>query len=179
MRLSFDQLPSPANLARSVRPPDPAAPDLGLLTQDPQAALRSFFFAVDRVTADNPVPIDRLQELGAKALVSPLSDPEAAELGRLKLQALRQGRAVGAVIGFFLKLKPYPMLEEVRARGKLFQPPFGPVLVVDGDSVRSVFERDQEFTVDPYGVEMMKVMSPRHNGGFHTFVLSTDSNPLY
>ena len=53
------------------------------------------------------------------------------------------------------------------------------MLVVDGDSVRDVFERDQEFTVEPYGVEMTKVMSPLHNGGFSTFVLSTDDNAVY
>jgi cytochrome P450 len=97
----------------------------------------------------------------------------------LKAQALRQGRAVAAVIGFFLKLKPYPMLEEVRSRGALFQPAFGPVLVVEGDAVRSVLERDQEFTVDPYGAEMVKVMSPQYNGGFSTFVLSTDDDASY
>ena len=53
------------------------------------------------------------------------------------------------------------------------------MLVVDGDAVRDVLERDQEFTVEPYGVEMMKVMSPRHNGGFSTFILSTDDNAVY
>ena len=53
------------------------------------------------------------------------------------------------------------------------------MLVVDGGLVREVLERDQEFTVEPYGVEMTKVMSPDHNGGFNTFVLSTDDNPVY
>ena len=62
---------------------------------------------------------------------------------------------------------------------KVFQPPFGPVLVVEGDAVRDVLERDQEFSVEPYGVEMMKVMSPAHNGGFSTFILSTDDNAVY
>ncbi len=136
MRLSIAHTSAPAEAATSARSADPATPDLGFLTQDPPAALRSFFATVDRITVDNPVPLGRLQELAASAQVSPLPDAEAAELQRLKLQALRQGRAVGAVIGFFLKLKPYPMLEEVRSRGKLFQPPFGPVLVVDGDTVR-------------------------------------------
>jgi cytochrome P450 len=179
MRLSIAHTHAPVDAATSARSADPATPDLGFLTQDPQAALRSFFVAVDRITADNPVPLGRLQELATSARVSPLPDAEAVELQRIKLQALRQGRAVGAVIGFFLKLKPYPMLEEIRNRGKLFQPPFGPVLVVDGDTVRSLLERDQEFTVDPYGAEMVKVMSPRHNGGFSTFVLSTDDNARY
>ena len=104
---------------------------------------------------------------------------DAQELQSLKLKAVRQGRAVGAVIGFFLKFKPFPMLEEIRRRGAVFQPPFGPVLVVDGAAVRDVLERDQEFTVEPYGVEMMKVMSPAHNGGFSTFILSTDDNAVY
>ena len=83
------------------------------------------------------------------------------------------------MIGFFLKLKPYPMLDEIRKKAKLFQPAFGPVLVVEGDAVRDVLERDQEFTVEPYGVEMMKVMTPSHNGGFTTFILSTDDNAAY
>ena len=66
---------------------------------------------------------------------------------------------MGAVIGFFLKFKPYETLEEIRRRGRFFQPLFGPVLVVEGEAV-NVLERNQEFTVEPYGVEMMKVMSP-------------------
>jgi len=179
MRLSIADTPSPAASVPPVSAADPAAPDLGVLTRDPSAALQSFFATVDRITAANPVAIGRLQELAGKARGAPLTEAESAELQQLKLQALRQGRAVGAAIGFFLKLRPYPMLEEIRARGKLFQPAFGPVLVVDGDTVRSVLERNQEFTVEPYGVEMMKVMSPAHNGGFTTFVLSTDDTPVY
>jgi cytochrome P450 len=158
---------------------DPTAPDLGFLARDFAAALQSFFGTVDRIAADNPVAIGRLQELAGKARTAPLADAETQELQALKGQAIRQGRAVGAVIGFFLKFKPYPALEEIRRKGKVFQPPFGPVLVVDGDTVRDVFERDQEFTVEPYGVEMMKVMTPLHNGGFSTFILSTDDNSLY
>ena len=179
MRLSVADTPLPAASVPPAPAADPAAPALDVLTRDPAAALRSFFATVDRITAANPVAISRLQELAGKAGDSPLSEAESNELQQLKLQALRQGRAVGAVIGFFLKLKPYPMLEEIRARGKLFQPVFGPVLVVDGETVRGVLERDQEFTVEPYGVEMVKVMSPAHNGGFTTFVLSTDDNPVY
>src|SRR4030095_12737563 len=72
-----------------------------------------------------------------------------------------------------------PTLEEIRRKAKLFQPVFGPVLVVDGAAVRDVLERNQEFTVEPYGVEMTKVMSPLHNGGFSTFILSTDDNTVY
>ena len=71
------------------------------------------------------------------------------------------------------------MLAEIRKQGKTYQPLFGPVLVVEGDTVRDVLERDQEFTVEPYGIEMMKVMSPAHNGGFSTFILSTDDNTVY
>jgi hypothetical protein len=158
---------------------DPSAPNLSFLARDPAAALRSFYETIDRIAADNPVAIPRLQELAAKARQSPLTDAESGELQGLKLQALRQGRAVGAVIGFFLKLKPYPMLEEIRQKGIAFQPPFGPVLVVEGAAVRDVLERDQEFTVEPYGVEMTKVMTPAHNGGFSTFVLSTDDTAVY
>ena len=179
MRLS---LPHTAeDRARGTTPaPDPAAPDLSFLTRDFATALRSFFDTIDRITADNPVAIARLQELAGKARLGQLTrGGRGSELQSLKLQALRQGRAVGAVIGFFLKFKPYPTLEEIRRKGKVFQPPFGPVLVVDGASVRDVLERDQEFTVEPYGVEMMKVMSPLHNGGFTTFILSTDDNAVY
>jgi cytochrome P450 len=154
-------------------------PDLSFLARDFATALRSFFDTIDRIAADNPVATARLQELAAKVHIAQGTEAEARELQSLKLQAVRQGRAVGAVIGFFLKFKPYPALEEIRRKGKLFQPPFGPVLVVDGAAVRDVFERDQEFTVDPYGVEMMKVMSPLYNGGFSTFILSTDDNAIY
>ncbi len=178
MRLSFE-LNTEAAVPASPVTPDPAMPDLSFLTRDFGAALRSFFGTIDRIAADNPVATTRLQELGGKARLTQLTQAETQELNGLKVQALRQGRAVGAVIGFFLKFKPYPMLEEIRQRAKLFQPLFGPMLVVDGAAVRDVLERDQEFTVEPYGVEMMKVMSPQHNGGFTTFVLSTDDNALY
>jgi cytochrome P450 len=157
---------------------DPLAPNLGYL-RDVPAALQSFFATAERIAAENPVAATRLFELGGKARTGPLSGEETQELQQLKGQALRQGRAIGAVIGFFLKLKPYPMLEEIRKRGKFYQPLFGPVLVVDGDAVRDVLERDQDFTVEPYGIEMMKVMSPSHNGGFNTFILSTDENAVY
>jgi cytochrome P450 len=160
-------------------PADPTLPDVGFLARETAAALRSFFSTVERVIADNPVPIARLLELAGKARSATLTQADAQELQALKGQAVRQGRAVGAAIGFFLKFKPYPMLEEVRRQGKLFQPAFGPVLVVDGDSVREVLDRNQEFTVEPYGVEMTKVMTPAHNGGFRTFVLSTDDTPIY
>jgi cytochrome P450 len=158
---------------------DPSAPDLSFLTRDVSAALKSFHETIDRIAADNPVAVPRLQELAGKTRLTQLTEGESRELQDLKLQALRQGRAVGAVIGFFLKLKPYPMLEEIRRKGIAFQPPFGPVLVVEGAAVRDVLERDQEFTVEPYGVEMTKVMTPAHNGGFSTFVLSTDDNAVY
>ena len=156
MRLSTEhntEATVPATPATS----DPSAPDLSSLTRDFATALRSFFDTIDRISADNPVAIARLQELAAKARLGKLTDAETQELQLLKVQAVRQGRAVGATIGFFLKFKPYPALEEIRRRTKVFQPPFGPMLVVDGAAVRDVFERDQEFTVDPYGVEMMKV----------------------
>jgi hypothetical protein len=158
---------------------DPAAPDLRFLTGEFATALQSFYGTVERIVTDNPVAAARLQELAVKARAAQISGAEADELQALKTQALRQGRAVGATIGFFLKFKPYPMLEEIRRKEQLFQPLFGPILVVEGAAVRDVFERDQEFTVEPYGVEMRKVMSPQHNGGFSTFVLSTDENGVY
>jgi cytochrome P450 len=178
MRLSVAH-ESEAAASRTIATPDPTAPDLRFLTHDVAAALRSFFDTIDHIQADNPVAVDRLQALAGKARLGQLDTAEAQEIQSLKLKALRQGRAVGAVIGFFLKFKPFPMLEEIRRRGPVFQPAFGPVLVVAGAAVRDVLERDQEFTVDPYGVEMMKVMSPAYNGGFSTFILSTDDNARY
>jgi cytochrome P450 len=177
MRLSIEHNTDAATPVAPVAS-DPTMPDLRRLG-DLATALHSFFDTVTRVTADNPVSIARLQELAGKARLSQLTAAEGQELQELKLRAVRQGKAVGAVIGFFLKLKPYPMLEEIRGTQKLFQPAFGPVLVVDGALVREVLERDQDFTVEPYGVEMMKVMSPTHNGGFTTFILSTDDNAVY
>jgi cytochrome P450 len=175
MRLSFEHNTEAATHRAA---PDPSAPDLGFL-RDTAAALQSFFSTVDRAIADNPVAVPRLMELAGKARSASLTEAETQELQSLKAEAARQGKAVGAVIGFFLKLKPYPMLDEIRRKGSVFQPPFGPVLVVGADSVREVLERDQEFTVDPYGVEMTKVMTPTHNGGFSTFVLSTDDTNVY
>ena len=165
---------------RAVAPvADPTRPDLTFLTRDLVAALRSFSETLEVALAANPVATSRLQELAGKARAGSLTAPETHELETLKSHAIRQGRAVGAVIGFFLKFKPYETLAEIRAKGKLFQPAFGPVLVVDGDAVREVLERHEDFTVDPYGVEMRKVMSPAHNGGFSTFILSTDDTAVY
>jgi cytochrome P450 len=178
MRLSIEYNTA-ATVSTARTAADPSIPDVAFLTADPAAALQSFFTTVDRILADNPVAAPRLLELTGKMRAGPLTPDETQELQALGLQAVRQGRAVGAVIGFFLKLKPYPMLAEIRESSKLFQPIFGPVLVVDGATVREVLERDQEFTVEPYGVEMTKVMTPAHNGGFSTFVLSTDKNDVY
>jgi len=176
MRLSFEHN---TDAATTRVEPDSSTPDVGVLTRDPAAALQSFFTTVDRVIADNPVATSRLMELAGKARSASLTETETQELQSLKAQAARQGKAVGAVIGFFLKLKPYPMLGEIRRTRSVFQPPYGPVLVVDAGSVREVLERDQEFTVEPYGTEMTKVMTPAHNGGFSTFVLSTDDTTVY
>ena len=129
--------PAPAASATPAPSADPAAPDLGFLTQDPGCGVALLF---RHRRSDHRRRIRwrsaACRSSPARRAASPLTEAESAELQQLKLQALRQGRAVGAVIGFFLKLKPYPMLEEIRSRGKLFQPAFGPVLVVDGDTVR-------------------------------------------
>src|SRR5262245_20194700 len=121
MRLSIEQHTDTAAAAAAV-PADPTAPDISFLLKEPAAALQSFFSTIDRIISANPVPIARLQERAAKARLGQMSASEGQELESLKLQAARQGRAVGAVIGFFLKLKPYPMLEEVRNKMKVFQP---------------------------------------------------------
>jgi Cytochrome P450 len=154
---------------------DPSTPDLSFLINEFPTALQSFFATIDRIVAANPVDVPRLLVLVGLERIGALPPHQTAELQTLKGQALRQGKAVGAVIGFFLKFKPYPMLAEIRQKSKVFQPLFGPLLVVDGATVREVFERHDEFTVEPYGVEMKKVMSPTYNGGFDTFVLSTDA----
>jgi hypothetical protein len=167
-----------ANTRPATPQADPTAPNLAALGNLPEA-LRSFFATVERLVADNPVAVPRLQQLAAKAAAAPLVDAEQRELAALKLDAVRQAKAVGAAIGFFLRFRPHSMFDEIRRKGKVFQPAFGPVLVVEGHAVRNVLERNQEFTVEPYGVEMIKVMSPQHNGGFTTFILSTDDNGVY
>lgn len=169
---------SPREAAAPAGTQDPTAPNLACLA-DLQGALRSFFATVDRLAADNPVPLARLQALAVKAAGGAATADEQQELLALKAAAVRQGRAVGAAMGFFLRFAPTTMLDEVRARTPVFQPAFGPVLVVGGDAVRNVLARNQEFTVEPYGAEMIKTMSPAHNGGFTTFILSTDDTALY
>src|SRR5258705_10984955 len=98
--------------------PDAAAPDLSFLTRDFATALRSFYATIERIVTDNPVAPARLQELAGKARLGQLSEAESQELLSLKTQAVRQGRAVRAAIGFFLKFKPYPALEEIRRKEK-------------------------------------------------------------
>lgn len=160
-------------------PDDPTVPDLSYLRLQFAEALKSFYATMRHVIERNPVDGARLAELAAKAGAGSISAQETAELKTLKVAAVRQGRAVGGVYGFFLKYKPYPMLAEIRDREKLFQPPFGPVIVVDGDCVRDVLSRHDDFTVDPYGREMVKSMTPEENGGFDTFILSTDDAEKY
>src|SRR5262245_18635794 len=104
MRLSIEHNTEAVTLRVA---PDTSAPDLGFLTRDTAAALQSFFSTVDRVLADNPVATPRLMELAGKARSASLTEAETQELQSIKAQALRQGKAIGAVIGFFLKLKPY------------------------------------------------------------------------
>ncbi len=165
-----------------VNPPDvsdPSVPDLSFLKDESEQALASFYATMQRLMADNPVDIAKLTELAGKAKSGSLSSDEAAQLEALKLAAIRQGKAVGAGYGFFFRYKPYPMLAEIRAREKLFQPPFGPIIVVHGDTVRDVLTRHHEFTVDPYGREMIKSLTPNNNDGFDTFILSTDDDSKY
>ena len=86
---------------------------------------------------------------------------------------------MGAVIGFFLKYNPYPMLAEIRDNGPVFQPIFGPIVVADNPLVHDILSRHHEFTVDPYGVEMKKTMTDKYNGGMDTFILSTDDDSKF
>lgn len=151
-------------------------PDLSFLAENFEQALQSFFHTVNRVVADNPVDIPTLQHLAGLAANQGLDEDQKKQLGQLKLAAQNQGRAVGAVIGFFLKYKPYPMLAEIRNNGPVYQPAFGPVVVADNPLVHDVLSRHHEFTVDPYGAEMKKTMTPEYNGGLDSFVLSTDDD---
>ncbi|MEX0320454.1 MAG: cytochrome P450 [Ruegeria sp.] len=171
---SATETPALPGTRSSTQPEDPTAPDLSYLKQNFAEALASFYATIARILEDNPVDLARLSELAAKAAAGDVTPDEITELQTLKVAATRQGRAVGGVYGFFLKYKPYPMLSEIRAREKLFQPPLGPVLVVDGGSVRDVLTRHDAFTVDPYGREMIKSMTPAENGGFDAFILGTD-----
>jgi len=167
---------------QAVKPPgisDPSIPDVSFLKDEPEQAMVSFYSTMQRLMEDNPVDIARLTELAGKAKTGSLSPQEASELETLKLAATRQGKAVGAGYGFFFRYKPYPMLAEIRAKEKLFQPPFGPIIVVHGDTVREVLTRHHEFTVDPYGREMVKSLTPNNNDGFDTFILSTDDDSKY
>ena len=51
---------------------------------------------------------------------------------------------------------------------------------VDGAAVRDVLERNQEFTVEPYGVEMMKAAGRRCTmAASSKFILSTDDSTVY
>ena len=153
-------------------------PDLGYLRAHFAEATGSFYQTIDRILQDNPVDIGQLTERTGKAKAGAIA-PDDAELNRLKLAAVRQGRAVGGVYGFFLKYRPYPMLAEIRQKEKLFQPRIGPIMVVHHDTVLDVLSRHSEFTVDPYGREMVKSMTPEYNGGLDTFILSTDDDSKY
>jgi hypothetical protein len=158
---------------------DVTAPNITFLSTDFAGSLRSFFATVERAMLANPVDTQRLMTLAVLANDQSLSLEESAEFDMLRLAAVRQGRAVGAVIGFFLRYRPYPMLAEIREAGPVFQPLFGPILVVNGDAVRDVLARHDDFSVQPYGIEMRKTMTPAHNGGYTNFILGTDDPVEY
>ncbi len=163
--------------SRSMESPD--VPNLSYLTNHFAQALESFYITLDKVKQDNDLDVNTFLALANKLKSDELTPAELRQFGELKQAAQRQGRAIGAVIGFFLKFKPYPMLAEVRKKGGLYQPMFGPVLIARSEDVRDVLVRHQEFTVDPYGTHMCKSMSPEHNGGYDTFILSTDNDERY
>jgi cytochrome P450 len=168
---------------QAAKPPesttDLSIPNLSFLQDNPELALKSFYVTMKRLMEENPVDIAQLTELAGKAKTGSLSEQEAEQLEALTLAATRQGKAVGAGYGFFFRYKPYPMLAEIRAKEKLFQPPFGPIIVAHGDTVLDVLTRHHEFTVDPYGREMIKSLTPNNNDGFDTFILSTDDDSKY
>ena len=185
----------------ALPPNDPTVPDLSYLEQaiaqsqqgNPaplKEALASFFRTFTEVAMNNasnhigPADLERLSELAAAARAGQLP-PNDPDLLRLGAAARRNGRAVGAVYKFFLFFDPYGMFAQFKRAGlRAFQPFVGPVLVVEGDAVRDVLNRHDEFTVDPYGAEMIKTMTPKHNGvanrpGLSTFILSTDDAAVY
>src|ERR1044072_3832490 len=104
MRLSiYDHVYTSAEAAAApTAPVDPTPPYVSFLAREPAAALQSFFATIERITGANPVSIPRLQELAGKARQGQISPAEGQELQALKIQATRQGRGVGAVIGVFL-----------------------------------------------------------------------------
>lgn len=180
---------------------DPGAPDLSYLETaiasfkqgDPLAlreALESFFGTFKQVVMANPnnqiemATLLRLKELVVKAKSGelPANDPEMLSLA---VAVRRNGKAVGAVYKFFLFFDPYGMFDQIRGAGlKAFQPLIGPILVTQGDAVRDLLSRHDEFTVNPYGLEMAKTMSPQFNGahggpGLTNFILGTDDDIAY
>ena len=157
----------------------PNTPNLSYLTHHFAQALESFYTSIDKIKQDNDLDVNAFLALANKLKSAELTSAELRQFEELKLAAQRQGRAIGAVIGFFLKFKPYPMLAEVRKKGGLYQPMFGPVLIARAEDVRDVLVRHGEFTVDPYGTHMCKSMSPEYNGGYDTFILSTDNDERY
>ncbi len=189
------------NLRPASTEADPTAPDVSYLDAaissfkqgDPQPlqqALGSFFDTFKTVVIANPInrienaSLLRLKELSAMVKTGELS-PEDPELLTLSASAVRNGKAVGAVYQFFLFFDPYGMFAQIRAAGlRAFQPVLGPILVVEGDAVRDLLSRHDEFTVDPYGREMGKTMTPDHNGanggpGLQNFILGTDDASVY
>lgn len=144
---------------------DPKAPDLTYITKNPEEAVRSFFETFKKVVEENPKN----------------QPPESAESPDFLVRMKRSGRAVGAIYKLFLLHNPDGMFAEIREKGlRAFQPSVGPVLVVDGDTVRDVFSRHHEFTVDFYGEEMAKIICSRAGAGnnkrVHNFVLGTDDD---
>ena len=157
----------------------PPGPQLAYLKTHFVEALESFYKTLEKIVEDNPVDLPKLIALKGKAATGELSTEETQELGNLVALATNQGKAVGATMGFFLKYKPYPMLAEIRAKGGICQPAVGPVIIASHDLVLDTLSRHDEFTVAPYGEEMKKSMSDKYNGGYTTFILSTDKASLY
>ena len=70
MRLTVDDhayippaVAAPPAPAAPVVAADPTAPEISFLATQTGVALQSFYATIERITADNPVPIARLQEL--------------------------------------------------------------------------------------------------------------------
>ena len=162
---------------RALRTADPGAPDLSFLTRDFADGVAILLRHHRSHRGRQPGRDRTIAGAGRQGASRPArrGGRRASSSRSSCRRSVRAGRSARSSASSSSS-SPIRCSRRSAGRAPVFQPPFGPVLVVDGDAVRDVLERDQEFTVEPYGVEMMKVMSPLHNGGFSTFMLSTDDN---
>ena len=98
--------------------------------------------------------------------------------------AKKRGAAVGQVIGIWLALQPYKMLQELLDEDindlPIFCPEFGPVIVFRHAHVIECLGSDETFSVAPYAREMKRATEGEFNPQkFSHFILGTDQPGLY